>query len=146
MKGSRMAAVGLLSLVASVGYSKSIQYDGKFANGGGTGTSASLSSTGSGCSGVLIENDDTFGCLPGITSVSVTPGDTAGSSSYTDIVSDGSGYTAILWPASAGLYFNSSYAGPVPQTDVPVDQLPGYLQRSVRLGCSGRGHLDLYQQ
>src|ERR1700722_12024040 len=119
MRRSRiLAAVGLLSLVTSVGYSKSIQYDGKFTIGGGTGTPASLSGTVSGCAGVLIESIDNFGCLPGITSVSVTPGDTAGSSSYTEITSDGGNYTAILWPASAERYFDSSYAGPVPQTDV----------------------------
>jgi len=119
MKRSQIfAAVGLLSLVASAADSKSIQYDGKFTMGGGTGTSASLSATGSGCSGVLIESDDNFGCLPGITSVSVTPGDTAGSSSYTEIVSDGGGYTALVWPASSAIDFNSSFAGPVAQTDV----------------------------
>jgi hypothetical protein len=113
-----LAAVGLLALIASAADSKSIQYDGKFTIGGGTATSVSLSGTGPSCGGVLVESIDTFGCLPGITSVSVTPGDTAGSSSYTEIVSDGSGYTAILWPASSERDFDSSYAGPVAQTDV----------------------------
>lgn len=113
-----LAAIGLLTLVASAAYSKSIQYDGKFTIGGGTATTVGLAGTGPGCAGVQFETIDTFGCLPGITSVSVTPGDTAGSSSYTEIVSDGSGYTAILWPASSERDFDSGYAGPVAQTDV----------------------------
>jgi hypothetical protein len=119
-----LAAVGLLSLVTSAAYSKSIAYDGKTTIGSGTATSINQTGTSSGCAGVLIESLDPAGCLPGITSLSFTPGDTAGTSSYTEIVSENS-YTAFLWPASSESAFDSNNNGPVSQIDVVAAVISG---------------------
>jgi hypothetical protein len=120
-----LAAVGLFSLLTSTAYSKHIAYDGKITIGSGTATSISLAGTGSGCAGVLFETEDSVGCLPGITSLSFAPGYTAGTSSYTEVVGDGSHYTAFLWPPSSASAFNSSNNGPYAQTDVVAAVISG---------------------